>query len=227
MLKVLAAFFAAILFIHPAYADCRCAVSPYTSNTLPATVFTFSDNMRLAVCGNKEIDLPNNQAAYTDFTLSICGSDTNIREVSPVEEHIMYLQNDTLYLLRQDVFAMGEEHKLTKMAWRIERIHFANGTPFFTRSINPELRYEQKEINKVLREYERAKIKPQGAVSDKEDERMMLLANKLLVAALSGSKKAERYFFAFAKQYKPGGHYAEWLEDMAEILDTAIHNPDN
>jgi hypothetical protein len=210
------------------YAACECAKSKWISNLVPNTVFTFSDNRRIVLCGFKNVDIPLSQAEYSEFVISECGIDTVTKFWGPSENVIAFLENDTLHFNYTERLATGANFDLTSTTWAIEYIYYDQGLLHLNKKMNPQLHYTPEQVKTTLAQYSKIKWKTQAETKDeKKAERMMQIANQLMVAAISGSYTAEKYFHQFAKKFQPTGGYAEWYSDMEDILDFAKNGSDS
>ncbi|MHC2991192.1 hypothetical protein OB13_06190, partial [Pontibacter sp. HJ8] len=68
------------------------------------------------------------------------------------------------------------------------------------------------QIDQTLLEYESTQWQTQNGASEEYTEKKMNLANSLMIAAASGSEKAEVYFQEFKNKFQPDGAYLEWYE---------------
>jgi hypothetical protein len=204
------------------FAECECAKSKFQTNITPGTVFTFSDSKRIAVCGFKDIHISESQAEYSEFVISECGVDTITGFWGAGENVIIFLDNDTLYLKLQEKLAIGKNFDLIQETWAVEYMYYYNGILQRKKAINPELRYTPDQVKATLKQYNKTKWISQAESKDLvKNERMMQLANQLMIAALSGSSIAEQYFYQFGKKFQPIGGYEEWYSDMTEMIDFA------
>lgn len=209
------------------FAECECAKSKFQTNLTPATVFTFSGNKRIAACGFKDIHILESQAEYSEFVISECGNDTITGFWGASENVIIFLNNDTLYLKSQEKLAIGKNFDLIQGTWAIEYMYYYNGILQRKKAIDQELRYTPEQVKATLKQYNKTKWIPHAESKDAvKNERMMQLANQLMIAALSGSSIAEQYFYQFGKKFQPMGGYEEWYSDMTDILEFAKQQED-
>lgn len=209
------------------FAECECAKSKFVFNTIPGTVFTFSDSKRIAVCGFKDIHILESQAEYSEFVVSECGIDTITGFWGASENVVIFLNNDTLYLKSQEKLAIGKKFDLIQASWAIEYMYYYNGILQRKKTINPALAYTPEQVKATLKQYNKTKWISHAESKDAvKNERMMQLANQLMIAALSGSSIAEQYFYQFGKKFQPMGGYAEWYSDMTDILEFAKQEED-
>jgi len=125
----------------------------------------------------------------------------------------LYKNNDTLILEDCPSLPTGNDFKYKETPWTIEKIYFSRGHVKIKKTINRGIRhYNEQEIEKVLREYE--KIKPSHS---NLDDNSMVLVDKLFIATISGSEKARKYFENVPKKFAGldgfGGEYYENMKD--------------
>lgn len=129
--------------------------------------------------------------------------------------------NDTLWVNQLELLAMGENLELVKFPWKIGAFYLEDGSFGYTERLYEKLRYDQKTIESILKEYETTEWRTQQEDWEYVDSVLMNLANKLLIAAISGSEKSEMYFKEFETKVKPDGIYASWYIIMENMLKFA------
>ncbi len=200
-------------------ADCdKCSASDYAESE-PDTAFIFSNGSELLLCGYSE--LKDGRKIYSEFVLSECGKDSIVDFWSAVEEYEILFEQDTLHLQKLELLALDNNREFVKKKWLTESLYYENGELKRTKKLNPEVKYSQRQTDQSLQEYESTHWKTQIEASEEYTEAKMELANRLLIAAVSGSEKAELYFKEFYSKFKPDGAYAEWYHEMADMLEFA------
>ncbi|MBF9254601.1 hypothetical protein I2I11_14950 [Pontibacter sp. 172403-2] len=196
----------------------KCAASEYAESE-PDTAFIFSNRSKLLICGYPE--LREGRKVYSEFVLSECGKDSIIDFWSAVEEYEIRFDQDTLQLQKLELLALGKNREFVKEKWLTEYFYYENGKLKREKKLNSEARYSQDQIDQSLQEYESTKWQTQNGATEEYTEKKMKLANSLMIAAASGSEKAEVYFQEFKSKFQPDGAFLEWYEQMAELLESA------
>ena len=74
--------------------SCECPKSKYTVETTPDTIFNFTKNRAIALCGYKNKD--TKPVTFSEFILAECGKDTIIHSWGAVQSCTINTQRDTL-----------------------------------------------------------------------------------------------------------------------------------
>lgn len=196
----------------------KCAASEFAEPE-PDTAFIFSNGSKLLICGYPE--LREGRKIYSEFVLSECGKDSIVDFWSAVEEYEIRFEQDTLQLQKLELLALGNNREFVKEKWLTESFYYVNGELKRTKKLNPEVKYSQSQIAQALQEFELTQWQKQNGATEEYTEKKMKLANSLMIAAASGSKKAEVYFREFGSKFQPDGAYLEWYQQMAELLESA------
>lgn len=170
---------------------CTCPKNAPSELAEPDTIFHFSNGMGIGLCGYKEIDKKSKEVLFLEFSLFVCGQDSTITGGG------WFLQNskikkygDTLILLDCPYLPTGDKFEERETPWIIEKIYFIKGRVTVEKRVNRNIRkYNQEEIQFVLREYEKIK----SSYSNLSDSTIGI-AYKLFVATISGNGKAREYF---------------------------------
>lgn len=200
-------------------AQCLCAKSPYADDLSPVTQFKLSDGRYLELCGVRNLDPERFEAVYSGFVLSTCNGDSILAHWDASEDCVAEMHNDTLYVKTMEPLALGDDYELVPTPWLIERFWYKGNKLKHTERLNPDLRYSTAQVNATLSKFAKTKWKQPGTYTEEYSRKMMKLANRLLVAALSGSTLAEDDFRLFTKKYMLEGPYVEWYGNMQYILD--------
>ncbi|TPE42687.1 hypothetical protein [Pontibacter mangrovi] len=195
----------------------KCAASEF-AGPKPDTAFIFSNGSKLLICGYSE--KKDGKNIYSEFVLSVCGNDSIIGFWSAVEEYELVFVQDTLQLQKLELLAMGDHRDLVKVKWLTESFYYENGSLLREKKLNPKVKYRQSQIDQSLQEYESTQWQKQNEATIEYTEGKMKLANSLMLAAASGSEKAEVYFKEFKNKFQPDGAYLEWYQQMADLLDS-------
>jgi hypothetical protein len=196
----------------------KCVDSQFAASE-PDTTFIFSNGSKLLICGYSE--LSEGRKIYSEFVLSECGKDSIIDFWSAVEEYEIIFEQDTLQLQKLELLALGNNLEFVKEKWLTEYFFYKNGKLQREIKLNPKVKYSQSQIDQSLQEYESTQWQKQVGANEEYTEKKMKLANNLMIAAASGSEKAEVYFKEFKSKFQPDGAYLEWYEQMVELLEIA------
>jgi hypothetical protein len=187
--------------------DCHCPKnqSGYDKSD---TVFHFKNNKAVALCGYKE---ESKNRVYTEFVLSVCKSDTILGFWNAREQRYLNFKSDTLCLTQPEKLPIGKNFAYKECVWSTEKIYFKHQDAIITKSINRGIpKYNSGQLKLIMDEYEK---KPPN-----DPEKNIILANKLFMAAVSGSKKAESYFLSFRDKFSIDGAYAEEYNNLKKML---------
>lgn len=198
---------------------CKACVESIYAETEPDTIFDFSGGQRLLICGGSEVQ--DKKKVYSEFVISECGNNTLIDFWGAVEKYEVEYVKDTLKLSKIELLALGKNLALIEKTWLTESFYYQGNKLQRVKKLNPKIGYSQSQINKTLQEYEATKWKTQRGASQEYTEDKMRLANSLMLAAVSGSRKAEKYFMEFSSKFEPDGAYSEWYSEMKNLLEFA------
>lgn len=188
-------------------AKCKCPKTEFVSNKT-GTVFQFTDGNRIIACGG--VDADNDPPTYSEFILAQCGKKNiidfwNANKICEIE-----LKNDTLYVQQVESLPVGKGYSMEYAVWSVEKIYFYADQIMRKIKPNKSLRkYKPTEIKAVNKLYEVAKT---GEVNEKKME----LANKLFIAAISGSQKSREYLLDFKEKFKV--EESDYIDQYNEII---------
>lgn len=194
----------------------KCVASKYAE---PDTAFNFSNGSRILICGYSEPQ--DGRKVYSEFVLLECGNDSIIDFWSAVEEYEIMFAQDTLQLQKLELLALGGNQNLVKEKWLTESFYYESGKLQREKKLNPRVKYSQSQIDQSIQEYESTEWQKQNGATEKYTEKKMRLANSLMIAAASGSEKADVYFKEFKSKFQPDGAYLEWYQQMVGLLESA------
>ena len=192
------------------------------SGSIIDTLFEFSSDKGICLHGWMEIE--DGKQLFTDYALRDCdtseilGGETSVLGLGG--SHLSF-SNDTLWVSQIDLLAMGENLEFVKFPWKIKAYYLEDGSFGYTEGLYENFRYDQQTIESVLKEYETTELRTQQEDWEYVDSVLMRLANKLLIAAISGSEKSEMYFKEFKTRVKPDGIYGSWYIIMENMLKFA------
>jgi hypothetical protein len=202
------------------------AASPIGAPEAADTVFYFSTGKKLILCGSVEKE--HGEKIYSEFVLSECGKESIVSFWGAVDQYKVSFKTDTLQLRKLELLAVGHKRELKKVGWLTEYFYYHGKNLQKAEKLNSGLKYSQRQIEQTLQEYESTQWFTQlTSPSDAYREEKMALANRLMIAAVSGSQKAEEYFFDFKSKFKPAGAYAEWYDEMEHLLKFAKEQTNN
>ncbi|MFD2966428.1 hypothetical protein [Sphingobacterium bambusae] len=189
--------------------SCHCPENKFAS-TEADTVFRFSSHEGIALCGYRLQD--EGQMLFSEFVLTVCGTDTIIDFWDALELCDVSLEDDTLYVNHITSLPTGDNFALVPQIFLIERMYFLNGKLLRTKDVNRTVStYEPAQIEQVLTAYRQ--------IDSRLDDKTMLLANMLYVATISGSEEARRYFSEFDNRFEElDGAYAEEYHFLQRLL---------
>ncbi|MFC6997924.1 hypothetical protein [Rufibacter roseus] len=196
----------------------KCAASSFAGSE-PEIFFDFANGKRVLICGGS--DSLEGKQIFTDFVISECGRDSVLGFWSAVENYEVDFSHDTLMLKKIEALALGRNFELINFHWLTEFFYYKGNELQKKVRINPEVSYNQKKIEQTLVVFEKTNWHTQIGSSEVDAQEKMQLANRLMLAAVSGSEIAEEYFKDFEKRFQPDGHFAEWYDEMAEMIELA------
>ena len=192
------------------------------SDSAVDSLFVFSNGK--SICLNGWMEIEDGKQLFTDFALKDCDTGEILGGVTSVlglgGGHLLF-SNDTLWVNQLELLAMGENLEFVKFPWKIKAYYLEDEGFGYTERLYENFRYDQQTIESVLKEYETTELRTQQEGWEYVEFVLMPLANKLLIAAISGSQKAEVYFKEFDTRVKPDGIYASWYIIMENMLKFA------
>jgi hypothetical protein len=189
---------------------CSCPKTQY-AGTKADTTFYLSNGNTIVLCGYKNQD--SKPTTFSEFILAVCGQDTIIDFWGSVLTCRLNVNKDTLLVDQLQNLPTGKNFKFQETIWTTEKIYFKGQNIVRKLMVNRQIRkYSQEEIQSVLKRYETAKT---GL-----DDSKMEIANKLLIATISGDKKARQYFKKFKRKFGTlDGAFAEEYRDLTSMLE--------
>ena len=133
-------------------------------------------------------------------------------------------ESNKLHVGQLEPFAMGEDHAFVYIPWKVYSFYYENGSFKQIDRFNRDIRFDKPTIDALLKEYELTEWRTQEEDVKYVEETLMNLANRLLIAAISGSKESEAYFREFETKAKPDGAFASWYLIMEDMLEYAKEN---
>ena len=183
------------------------------------TTFEFSNGK--SICLEGWMDLEDGKQVFIDTVLLDCDTEDKLGYCLPFEGCHIWFSNDTLWMNQLELLAMGENLELVKFPWKIEAFYLEDGSIGHTERLNENLRYDEQTIESILREYETTEWLTQEEDNEYVGFHLMHLANKLLIAAISGSQESEIKFKEFETRVKPDGAYASAYIRMERVMKYA------
>jgi hypothetical protein len=220
-MKIVIISFLGFLLISPAFGQngrsiCHC---PQTETEYAGQdsqrVYHFSNGKKIILCGYKnsgKYKKSRQLETFSEFTLTVCGQDSAYNFWGAVETCNLTQNGDTLIVNEIEREPVGKNYKYIPIPWLIEKIFFEEQSVKNEFSVNRNIRkYTIKEIRDVLREFEWS--------DSTMNDHTMEIANKLLIATISGSTKARKYFNDFTKKFEYlDGAFSEEYGDLEEML---------
>lgn len=188
---------------------CYCPENKFAS-TKADTVFRFPSHEAIALCGHRLQD--EGQTLFSEFVLTVCGTDTIIDFWDALQLCKVSITDDTLYVNHMTSLPTGDNFAFVSQGFLLERLYFLHGKLVRTKAVNRAVNtYDSAQIEQVLTAYRQA--------DSRLDDSKMLLANMLYVATISGSKEARHYFSTFADRFEAlDGAYAEEYHFLQGLL---------
>jgi hypothetical protein len=193
--------------------NCVCTKSMfYDSNkTIPDSTFTFSNKKQIMLCGYKE--KIKSETFFSEFIVQICGNESEIEFWNATQSCKITMQNDTLKITEIKNLPTGINRSYQDTEWRIDKIYFINEKLNHNFRINPNIRkYSEQEIKTTITEFKEA--------NGKMDDYKIVIANRLFISILSGSRKAKECFNNFKRKFGPlDGAHAEEFSDLENMIN--------
>jgi hypothetical protein len=190
---------------------CKCPVSIY-AGTEADTVFNLSGNVSIALCGSKDTGIIKGKVLYSEFILSVCGSNKIIKFWDAVTLCDVKTAKDNLLVETIVSLPVGKSMQYEETVWTIERIYLVKGKTVRDSIINPKIpKYTQFQISNVLDLYNRS--------PNENSDQTIELADKLLIGAISGSEKAKTLLTNFRNKFTNlDGIYLEEYDSILRML---------
>lgn len=185
----------------------------------PDTIFTFKDGSQLAITGYSE--MAEGRKVFSEFILTEYKSNELIEGWSAAEQCEISFSNDTLKINQLGLFAVGKGNEFETHAWKLNQYFKVGKEVELSTDFNEKLKLGKAEIESTLKEYESTEWQTQIQSKSEYSEAKMNLANRLMLAAISGNEKATEYFKEFKTRFKPDGANAEWYSEMKSIFEFA------
>lgn len=186
---------------------CKCPPNKF-AGTKPEIVFTLTHG-RIALCGY--VENKDNEKLFSEFVLAVCGQDKIIDFWDALTVCRIATSKDTLIIEELKNLPTGDDLKFVSTAWRIDKLYFNGGQVERSSGVNRQIRkYNQREINKVLTEYE--------SLNKKLTYDNMDLVYRLFMAAISGDKAARKYLTDKTKFEILDGAFQEDYEELIAML---------
>lgn len=192
--------------------NCACPTPNYSGHQTPDTIFHFTNENSIALCGYKYKQASTSKTLFSEFCLSVCGQDSILNSWDALLTCQTHMNNDTLIVEQLEVLPIGNNMEYQQTVWSTLRIYFSNDRVIHKFSINRNIsKYSTQQIQIVLHEFEMA---TKGI-----DESKMILANKLFIAIISGDATARKDFKTFENNFGSfNGVYAEEYYYLVKLL---------
>jgi hypothetical protein len=194
--------------------NCMCPKNTMTGTLEGAkadATFSFNNGHKIILCGYRN----NNQVeiSYSEFILQVCGYDDIIDFWGATQTCRLFVDTDTLKVVDIVNLPTGVNRSYKPTDWSVEKIYFVKGQLARAFEVNRSIRkYTQHEISSTLVEFETAK-------GDIDDNKLRLI-NRLFIAAISGDKKARKYFKESESKFgELDGAFAEEYKDLKAMLN--------
>ena len=187
------------------------------------TMFAFSNGKSICLDDGR-MKKEDGKQVIGFFYIRDCDTNKNLGECGSFEGCHVLFSNDTLWVNQLELLAMGENLELVYFPWIVSAFYLEDGSFKYTERLNENLRYDEKTIESILKEYENTVWRTQEEDDEYVMFKLMPLANKLMIAAISGSRESELKFKEFETRAKPDGAYGSWYLIMERILEFAKSN---
>lgn len=204
------------------HTGCKCPKSEFVSEVTPYKIFYFSGAKAIAITTAPDTFYDSGRRdIYSEFSIYECGSDTTIRFYGATERCKIDFAKDTLVIERMEQLAIGKSYEFVDTPWIADRYYYRMDRLQMQSEVLAACRYNEEAIKNTLQVYEHTQWSTQIGSDSAKSEQMLSLANRLMLAAISGNATAKEYFAEFEKKFKPDGAYAEWYDDMAAMIEIA------
>ena len=183
------------------------------------SLFEFSNGKSICLSGG--MDIEDGKHVFSDFVLRDCDTGEKLGGRGALEECHLLFSNDTLWVNQLELLAMGENLEFVKFPWKIGAFYLENGDFGYTEKFNEVIQYDQQTIESILKEYETTEWRTQQEDWEYVEFHLMGLANRLMIAAISGSQESEVKFKEFRTKIKPDGATALWYSIMERVMKYA------
>ncbi|MGF7079142.1 hypothetical protein [Mucilaginibacter sp. UYCu711] len=192
--------------------DCKCPVNQY-AGTSPAAIFHLANGRSIALCGSEVTDIIKGKTLYSEFVLSVCGSNKLIKFWGATDICNIRTLKDTLFVETLVNLPVGKAMSYRETIWTTERIYFIKGKLKRDSAVNFAIpKYNPSQISAVLNLYN--KTKDQNSVKTGE------LIDKLFISTISGSRQARTLLINFHKKFTLlDGYVAEQYDDVIRMLN--------
>jgi hypothetical protein len=182
------------------------------ASTQADTVFNLSGNVSIALCGSKDTGIIKGKVLYSEFILSVCGSNKIIKFWDAVTLCNVKTAKDNLLVETIVNLPVGKSMRYEETIWTIERIHVIKGKTVRDSIINPKIqKYTQLQISNVLDLY--------NLSSNENNDHTIELADKLFICIISGSEKARVLLTNFRNKFTNlDGIYLEEYDSILRML---------
>ncbi len=185
--------------------SCKCPLTQYSD--VDADKLVTISKQQIAICGYHN----TNNNYFSEFVVAECGNDTIFNFWDALTIAKIEVKKDTLYIKEISSLPLGKNLEFIDFEWYINKLYYQNTKLKMMSSINTDIRkYSDDEIKNVLNEYNNA--------DNKLNDSIMFTANKLFVAALSGSDEALQSFYSFREKYELDGAYSQEYKELAAML---------
>lgn len=205
---------------------CRCPVEINNAGGIPETIFSFSNGKAIALWtrANQKDSFPGS-LTYSDFVISECDTDIIIGSWGNRAPCTIEISADTLIVKQLSLIALSPKLDMVHIPWLIARFYYHNNKLQSDKQFNDEIHYSAEQINRAFEHLDTTKWRTHKQLGEsKQAYRMMRFASQMMVATISGSSKAEVYFYKVKEQFQPQGDYALWFREMEEIIYYSRYN---
>ena len=193
------------------------------SGTFSRIDSTFAFSNGKSICLGGWMDIEDGEKVL-HFSLRDCDTGKKLGGCEGLEGCHFWFSNDTLWVDHLELLAMGENLELVDFPWKVSTFYLEAEGIGHTERLNENFRYDQQTIESILKEYDTIEWRTQEEDGEYVMFKLMPLANKLMIAAISGSQESELKFKEFETRAKPDGALASWYLAMERTLKYAKSN---
>jgi hypothetical protein len=194
--------------------NCGCYFKSYDSSTFkPIKLFFFKNNKTLALYGDQ--NLGQRDTSYSGIAICYCNKNRIVYDMVDFGMINFKLKKigDSLFVEELVGIPNGKNYKHIWQPFYVTKFFFDEDSlvekVYFKKSIK---KYTQTQIADILDQYKRLK--------EGDYDHIIVIANRLFWAYISGSREAEIAFQSFSKKFGPfDGAFAEEWNDLYGTYD--------
>jgi hypothetical protein len=176
--------------------NCDCpAINNISGLSKPSKLFKFLNGKTLGLCGNAEIK--SKEKIYSECVIYQCKADTPLFVISALQSCTIEQQKDTLIIEEYYYLPIGKNFTNNPTKFYVAKLYFEASNwvtkNYFKKNVR---KYSNSEIQNVLLRYDNTK-------KVYNSDKVLVIADQLFWAYVSGSKKAEDNLKNLYKKFGP------------------------